>query len=620
MRGFETAFSRLPATRAFLAGAAILAGASVTRVDAQTISVNDDTAFAVPRLDTRNAAGIALPQPLPPSEAARLRRIFALQQQGEMDRASKDITELDTTTPLGHAMLGHLLAQRYLSRFTRPPADQLSTWLADYAELPDARAIYALLLTRLPANAAKPQAPSRAALPLDQGGATGPVPEETEPPSFTLSRNAALDRSVAEAARRGGPAAVEKLLAGQSSLPPLYASQLRGEAAQILFTLNRDQEAYELGFTGMAQCRAQFCPASALAGQMAGLAAWRMGRIELSRAMFDAASRAELTTSALRSASAFWAARAQLRTGHPAAYRSAMQRAAAETRTFYGFLARRVLGIGYGFGAGGGDARDLLTIAHLDAVAATDEGLRAFALLQIGQSQRAEAELRQLWPAATSRPDLGRAIMLVAKQAGLLPLASQLADLVEVTDSQPRDATRFPLPRLLPNGGFHVDPAMVYGIARTESNFDTALVSGAGATGLMQIMPDTASFLIGREADGALRGSLRDPGVNLDLGQRYVGYLAQHDAISGDLLKLLAAYNSGPGNFAKWGPSVRDLGDPLLFIEAIPIDETRHFVPRALTYTWIYATRMKLPTPSLDELAAGDWPRYHKFETETASN
>ncbi len=620
MRGFESAFSRLPVTRAFLAGAAILAGASVTRVDAQTISVNDDTAFAVPRLDPRGADGITLPQPLPPSEAARLRRIFALQSQGEMDRAAREVSNLDSTQPLTHAMLGHVLAQRYLSRFTRPPADELSAWLSSYAELPDARAIYTLLLTRLPANAARPPAPAQLALPLDQGAPLGPVPEESEPASFTLSRNAALDRSVAEAARRGGPAAVEKVLAGQPNIAPPYASQLRGEAAQILFTLNRDAEAYELGFTGMALCRAESCPASALAGQMAGLAAWRMGRIELARAMFDAASRAELTTSALRSATAFWAARAQLRTGHAGAYRSAMQRAAAEPRTFYGFLARRVLGLGYGFAIGGGDARDVLTIAYLDAVSATPEGMRAFALLQVGETQRAEAELRQLWPAATSRPDLGRAIMLVAKQAGLLPLAAQLADLVESNDSQPRDATRFPLPRLSPNGGFHVDPAMVYGIARTESNFDTALISGAGATGLMQIMPDTASFLTGREPNGTLRGSLRDPGVNLDLGQRYVAYLAQHEAVGGDLLKLLASYNSGPGNFTKWGPSVRDMGDPLLFIEAIPIDETRGFVPRALTYTWIYATRMKLPTPSLDELAAGDWPRYHKLETQTASN
>jgi soluble lytic murein transglycosylase-like protein len=255
-----------------------------------------------------------------------------------------------------------------------------------------------------------------------------------------------------------------------------------------------------------------------------------------------------------------------------------------------------------------------LSEADIEAVAATAEGMRAFALIQVGQLQRAEAELRQLWPAANSQPELGRAIMLVAQHAGLPQLAAQLADLVQAHDGQPRDATRFPIPRLMPNGGFRVDPAMVYGIARTESNFNTALVSQAGATGLMQIMPDTASFLTGREASGQLRGTLRDPGFNLDLGQRYVSYLAQHDVVGGNLLKLLASYNSGPGNFGRWGPGLQDQGDPLLFIEAIPIDETRAFVPRVLTYTWIYAARMNLATPSLDELAAGVWPRYHSRE------
>ncbi len=55
--------------------------------------------------------------------------------------------------------------------------------------------------------------------------------------------------------------------------------------------------------------------------------------------------------------------------------------------------------------------------------------------------------------------------------------------------------------------------------------------------------------------------------------------------------------------------------DPLLFIESIPNDETRGFVPRALAYSWIYAARLHLPAPSLDELAAGAWPTFHTFAT-----
>ena len=73
---------------------------------------------------------------------------------------------------------------------------------------------------------------------------------------------------------------------------------------------------------------------------------------------------------------------------------------------------------------------------------------------------------------------------------------------------------------------------------------------------------------------------------------------------------MLASYNSGPGNFLRWGADIRDNGDPLLFIEAIPVAETRSFVPRVLVYSWIYAARMHLPAPSLESMAAGEFPRF----------
>ena len=118
----------------------------------------------------------------------------------------------------------------------------------------------------------------------------------------------------------------------------------------------------------------------------------------------------------------------------------------------------------------------------------------------------------------------------------------------------------------------------------------------------LQLMPVTANYMA---HDTPLDHSkLDDPKVNLELGQRYVLYLARHDAVDDDLIRLLASYNAGPGKCATW--NIRDDGDPLLFIEAIPIEQTRVFVQRALAYTWIYAGRLNLPAPSLDELAAMD--------------
>jgi soluble lytic murein transglycosylase-like protein len=164
---------------------------------------------------------------------------------------------------------------------------------------------------------------------------------------------------------------------------------------------------------------------------------------------------------------------------------------------------------------------------------------------------------------------------------------------------------------------YDVDPALLSAIARAESGYTAGARSHAGAIGLMQIMPDTASYLTGQAANGSLRGSLRDPGINLALGQRYIAYLSQHEMVHGDLLRLLASYNAGPGNFARWGSNIRHATDPLLFVEAVPINETRFFITRVLTNTWIYAARMHLPSPSLDELAAGLWPSYHPLAVPT---
>jgi soluble lytic murein transglycosylase len=89
-----------------------------------------------------------------------------------------------------------------------------------------------------------------------------------------------------------------------------------------------------------------------------------------------------------------------------------------------------------------------------------------------------------------------------------------------------------------------------------------------------------------------------------------VHYLARHEQVGGDLIRLLAAYNNGPGNMARWQPAIRHRSDPYLFIESIPVTETRSFVQRVLAYSWIYATRLGLPSPSLDALATGQFPRF----------
>ncbi len=621
MRGIGRRLGHLPAATAFLAGAALLAGAGPRSAFAQVggtgpLSTGEDTALAIPRLSAPGGGGVALPQPLMPSEAAKIRRIFALQTRGDIPAALRETGRLDDASPLGEAMLGHILAQRFLGPFVRPSADQLRDWLDRWADQPDARAIHNLLVVRLPPGEKAPPLPPGFIAATEERIA--PVPEETEPEGIAISRNPALDHSVWDAARARGAAGVAHLLAGTKGLTPSYAAQLRGEAAQILFTLNRDDEAFGLAAAAVRECHtAGPCARAALAGYVAGLAAWRQGNIAEAGEMFAAAWRSEITTPALKAGAAYWAARARMRGGDRNGAIMWLLRGVDHKSTFYGLLARRALGLPPGISHVGPGEQETLGEADVEAVAETPAGLRAFALLQVDQPDRAAAELRTLWPRAEHSRPLARALMLVADQAGLTDLATQFADLLAAADGRPRAGMRFAVPKLRPSGGFRVDPAMIYGLARTESNFDADLVSSAGALGLLQIMPDTASFIVGSSISGEFRTLLHDPAINLDLGQRYVAYLAGHEAVNGNLIRLLAAYNAGPGNFARWAPQIRDNGDPLLFIEAIPLDETRAHVPRVLTYTWIYAALMHLPSPSLDELAAGLWPRYHPYTSDS---
>ena len=125
----------------------------------------------------------------------------------------------------------------------------------------------------------------------------------------------------------------------------------------------------------------------------------------------------------------------------------------------------------------------------------------------------------------------------------------------------------------------------------------------------MQLMPRTVDAVLGDAASKRSR-ALHDPATNLDLGQRYLLQLAQYDSVGQDLIRLLASYNSGPGSFARWGAAIQHNGDPLLFLESVPGDETRAYIPRVLAFSWLYAAQMGLPSPSLDELAAGFWPRF----------
>ena len=525
-----------------------------------------------------------LPQVLAAADAARLRHIFDLQAGGDIAGAAREAERLTD-----RRLLGHVLADRYLRPGASPGAAELQAWLALYADHPEARPVQALLGSLRPDEA-------------------GPSPDS--PASLDAApRDPEFDRLVRARAREGDAAGGLARIAEARGLTPAQAGRLRAELGLGLFRAGRDAEALRI-----AAEAARAGEASGLAAFAAGLAAWGAGQPETALPFFEHAARQEGATPALRAAAAFWTARAAVRARRPALYVPWMLQAAQAPRSFYGLVARRSLGIGARFAWEEAPADTGPVFAPLAEPAG---GWRALALLQIGEPARAEAELRQLREQAGRNPALSRAMLALARQARLAGLAAQLA--ADAAEAPARDLARYPVPRLQPEGGYRIDPALLYAVALQESHFDAGAVSPAGARGLMQLMPATARFLTqdpGLGGEGARR--LHDPALSLELGQRYLHHLARHEGIEGNLVRLLAAYNAGPGNLLKWLPAHGHREDPFLFIEAIPFEETRLYVQRVLAYSWIYASRFGLPAPSLEALAAGRFPRFAGPEQVTA--
>jgi soluble lytic murein transglycosylase len=140
------------------------------------------------------------------------------------------------------------------------------------------------------------------------------------------------------------------------------------------------------------------------------------------------------------------------------------------------------------------------------------------------------------------------------------------------------------------------NPVLVHAVIRQESAFDIRAVSGAGARGLMQLMPATAKGLARQlnvpHSDKQLTS---DPRHNLNLGSAYLAQMI--DNFDGSIVLALAAYNAGPGRVQRWlaeygDPRNNSLLDAVDWVESIPYPETRNYVQRVLENFTVYGYRL----------------------------
>ncbi|MDG6094921.1 transglycosylase SLT domain-containing protein [Acetobacter sp. AN02] len=578
--------------------------------------VQEELAMIVPHFRTGDGSPLSLPRPLAPAEATLVTSVFRLQRQGAFPEALTSSTRLTDVT-----LLGDLQAERYLSPSYHPTVHELQLWLKAHSDMADAPAVYARLAS-LPDHGALPPAPSSDMLRPDETGF-----QSTD--ELHITRNPLLDRTVQERASSGvkGARSALHLVDITPGMTGAYAAQLGGEIARDLLASGDYAEALRTG-------EQAFLRGDRRVGEpayVAGLAAWALGQHEEAATLFGAAARAPDTSTELRSGAAFWAARAHRMLGEASTFRPWLQRASVAPRSFYGRLATRMLthempeqdrassllhpaAVENEIEAA--PAAPVLTEIDIEAVSSLPVGRRFFALLQVGEQRRAEEALRRYWPKLHNDTAMARSMQIVAEAAGLTDLSLQMSDALASTAGG--KASPLPLPPLHPHHGFTVDPALVYALTHLESNFNAGAVSGAGAHGLMQIQPVTAGFVTGEASRFTdTPDALHDPGLNLDIGQAYLQYLARlslrggkHVPAGGDMIRMLAGYNAGPGAISRWEGHTGATDDPFLYIEALPSPETRAYVRQALTALWNYADRLKLPKPSLEALAAGEWPAF----------
>ncbi len=282
----------------------------------------------------------------------------------------------------------------------------------------------------------------------------------------------------------------------------------------------------------------------------------------------------------------YWQGRAAEAGGRSSEARAAYTRAAEQSTSYYGQLARGKLGLpqldisgSLSSRARGSDRLEIVRAVQL--LYALDEKEIAIPIFaDVGENGDPEAVLG-LSELASQNKD-ARGMLLVGKAA--------------LNRGLPFDHYAYPtngIPSYRPVGP-EVEPAVVYAIARQESAFNPAVVSPAQAYGLMQVTPSAAQYVAKRHgATYDLARLKNDSTYNAALGAAELGGLLED--YRGSYIMTFAGYNAGRGSVRKWVERYGDPRDPNVdavdWVESIPFAETRNYVQRIMENLQVYRAR-----------------------------
>lgn len=498
------------------------------------------------------------------------------------------------------SLIGHILAERYLGAGSTPNYAALAAWLKDYADLPQAARLYAKATAKHPAGS--PDLTLATAQKIMRGNLaeTGTEPEasislpETDD-SISLD-DRRLGTQINVLLRHGKSADAAQLFEQaqtQRKLHPILTVQAPAAIAATAF-FNGDTTRIQ----AMSEQSLKMAP---MAAWTAGLHAWRTGSYRVAAKRFGLFAANNDLTPNDRAAGYFWQSRALHKLGFTELAHAALQNAADAPRSFYGMLALAQLGQSPALSW----AMPEITTERIQLIAATPGGRRGLALLQIGEAALAVADLQRV--KIQGNQPLATALLALAHEANLPALALSLGSTLKTAEGGFFDSALYPLPPWHEEDD--KDRALTYAVMRQESGFNPSAISPCGASGLMQLMPRTAKVMA-ITAPHPQTVDLFNPDLNMLLGTRYIQHLAKQPEIANNLLLVVAAYNGGPGNVARWLKVPAHGEDPLLFIETLPGRETRNYVERVLSSYWVYQARLGQAQDSLHTLSKGQWPQF----------
>ncbi len=528
---------------------------------------------------------------------------YYFQEKCKWKSANRFILKIQDKT-----LLGHIYAQKFLHpNCYKSKYLELYYWLKKYSDHPQAKRIYKLAIRRMPQGYKSPTKPS---LPLGieaekvNNKKINKYKSTKKLSSSQRSEKRKLINAIKSRVNKGWPTGAVQLLNQRDVnllLDQVEIDQQKELIAKGYFLADKNKLAIQYASEALVNS-AKFVP---YAAWTAGLSSWRLEKYKDAANFFSLFSISLKDDAWHQTSGSFWTARAYAKLGQYNDINFWLKRASNNPNSFYGMLALEILGV----------EKKIEWIKHKtlnknnSKLLNLPAGRRLQSLIQVGFAEELEKEI--VYINSVLNREIAQESISIAENFDLAYTQLKIVNKLEQFGMDVPIHLYYPTTVWKPRDGYKLEKELIHAFMHQESMFNAKAKSKDGAMGLMQVLPSTAKF-ISKSKDVKRNNSniLKNPEINMEVGQEYLTYLLDLEVVSRNLIFLAAAYNGGPGNLQKWKKETNYMDDPLFFMESIPSRETRWFIEKILAKYWIYQNKNGKEMRSLKMLANGNDPLY----------